>query len=165
MSTSSTTHTVAASLHATSGTGRVGGQKVSEWKPFFHGAAALAFSDLGLPFIFAIDANEPESETAQSVTFHWAEERSGARKFGALLGITPRHRARDLLRQSLAQEGAARSIGAYLALTYTTRGGGRRRFDSMWATPEFALDGFATYYEDALDAGTDHALLVAHLTP
>lgn len=57
------------------------------------GGVALALSDLALPFIFAIDANEPSSETAQSVTFHWAEGRPGARKFSELLGIKPRHRA------------------------------------------------------------------------
>ena len=54
----------------------------------------------------------------------------------------------------------------YLALTYTTHGGGpagRRRFDSMWASPEFTLRDFRTHYEDPLAAGTDHAMLVGDL--
>jgi hypothetical protein len=58
------------------------------------------------------------------------------------------------------------AAGSYLAVTYTTHGGGppgRRRFDSMWATPEFALRAFSTHYEDALAVGTDHAMLVADL--
>jgi len=32
-----------------------------------------------------------------------------------------------------------------------------------WATPEFALRAFSIHYEDALAAGTDHAMLVADL--
>ncbi len=85
----------------------------------------------------------------------------------ALLGLAPKHRARDFLREQLARTGAPPASDKYLALTYTTHGGGSaggRRFDSMWASPEFTLNDFAVHYEDALAAGTDHALLVADLT-
>jgi hypothetical protein len=152
---------VAASFHATPGTGKVGGQLVHEWKPFFHGGVALSLASLDLPFVFAIDANEPLSETVDSVTFHWAEGRPGQRKFAALLGLEPRHRARDLLRL-----GAKAAAGPNcLARTYATGGeGGERRFDSIWATPEFTPVDLTTRYEEALAAGGDHALLVANLT-
>ena len=43
----------------------------------------------GCPSVFAIDANEPVAETADSVTFGWAEGRAGARKLGALLESRP----------------------------------------------------------------------------
>jgi hypothetical protein len=156
----------AGSFHATPGMGRYGpkpGTRVRKWKPFFHGGVAAALTALTWPFVFAIDANEPRAESLDSITFH---SRPGARKLAALLGRRPVHRGRDLLREHLQMHGLAPAADSYLALTYTTHGGGnagRRRFDSMWATPEFALRGFSTHYEDALAAGTDHAMLVADL--
>ena len=96
---------VAATFHATPGTGQVGGKLVSEWKPFFHGAAAVALAELKQPFMFAIDANEPRAETLDSVAFHWADGRPGAAKFAALLGLSPLHRARDLQRELMAKTG------------------------------------------------------------
>lgn len=150
---------VAAAFHATPGMGRVGGQLVSEWKPLFHGAAAIALTELELPFVFAIDANEPQAETIDGVRFHWHEGRPGAAKFAALLGLPPLHRARDLLRVQLAQTGALPATPDYPALTYTTTGGratagAGRRFDSISATPEFSLDDFETFYTEALAAGS-----------
>jgi hypothetical protein len=88
------------------------------------------------------------------------------RKLEALLGLSPVHRGRDLLREHLATQNLPPEADTYLSLTYTTRGGkvaGRRRFDSMWATPDFFLHDFRTHYDDALAAGTDHAMLVADL--
>ena len=160
---------VTAAFHATPGTGLVDRKPVSEWKPFFHGAAAVALAGLELPFVFAIDANEPRAESADSVTFHWADGRPGAAKFAALLGLSPLHRARDLQRESMARTGAAPATPAYLMLTYTTSGGGStaragRRFDSMWATSEFMLGTMDTFYAEALAAGGDHALLQADVT-
>jgi exonuclease III len=160
---------VVASFHATPGTGRVGGRLVSEWKPLFHGAAAIALKKLALPFVFAIDANEPEAETIATVRFHWHDGRPGAAKFAALLGLPPLHRARDLQREQISKAGSAPAAPDYLALTYTTTGGrttrgAGRRFDSIWATAEFTLDNFETFYADALAAGSDHALLRASTT-
>jgi hypothetical protein len=43
---------------------------IREWTPFFHGGVALSLADLTCPFIFAIDANEPLSETIDNVKFH-----------------------------------------------------------------------------------------------
>jgi hypothetical protein len=146
---------IACSLHATPGTGRYGpkpGKLVNQWKPFFHGGAALALSRLTIPFVFAIDANEPRSETLDSVTFHRRGGRSGALMFAALLGLEPKHRTRDLLREQLVATGAPAASDTYLALTYTTHNGGAtggRRFD------------VAIRYQEALAAGTDHALLIA----
>jgi hypothetical protein len=156
----------AGSFHATPGMGRYGpkpGSRVGNWKPFFHGGVAAKLTTLTQPFVFAIDANEPLAETLNSITFH---PRPGTRKLAALLGLRPVHRGRDLLREHLQTHGLAAAADNYLALTYTTHGGGpagRRRFDSMWATPEFALRAFGTHYEDALAAGTHHAMLVADL--
>lgn len=162
---------VAAALHATPGTSRagIGWRQVSEWKPFFHGAVALELAELAVPFVFAIDANEPRSETLDHVRFHWTDGRAGVLKFEALLGLRPMHRGRDLLRDYLAQSSQPAEAADFLALTYTTRGGGLRRFDHLWATNHFAIGGtddeppIRVHYQDALAAGTDHALLVADL--
>jgi hypothetical protein len=154
---------VACSFHATPGSGRVNGQVVREWKPFFHGAVAVALSQVDLPVVFAVDANEPRSETIDTVTFHWANGRPGYLKFAALLGLTPLHRGRDVLREYLLESGAQPEAAEYLALTYTTRGGQRRRFDHVWATPEFSVGPTQVFYDEALSAGTDHALTVTEL--
>ena len=118
------------------------------------------------PFIFAGNANEPKAENLKQVTFHWVEGRTGAKKLGALLGLQPAHRGRDLQREQLEVTGAPAASESYLALTYTTHNGGARggrRFDSMWASQEFVLRNFSCCYETALAAGTDHALLLADL--
>jgi hypothetical protein len=161
---------VACSLQATPGTGHYGprpGKLVGEWKPFFHAGAAAALNDLTLPFVCAIDANEPRSETLDAVTFHWADGRLGALKFATLLGLNPKHRGRDLLREQIVATGEAPASDTCLALTYRTHSGGvggLRRFDSVWASPEFRCERISTHYEEALEVGTDHALLVAELT-
>jgi len=57
----------ACSFHATPGTGHYGpkpGKAVDKYKSFFHGGVAVALLGLEIPFIFAIDANEPRSETS-----------------------------------------------------------------------------------------------------
>jgi hypothetical protein len=109
---------VAAAFHATPGTGRVDGQLVSEWKPFSHSGVAVALKSLELPFVCAIDANEPRSESVDSVSFHWADGRPGSGKFAALLGLSPVHRARDLQRELISITGAAPAAAGYLMLTY-----------------------------------------------
>jgi hypothetical protein len=162
---------VAGSFHATPGTGRFGpkpGRRVGRYKPFFHGAVAAALSRLDVPFVFAIDANEPRAETPESVTFHRNGGSLGEAQVAALLGMSPVHRARDLLREHVKSTHASPISPEVLAVTYRTHNGGdagRRRFDSIWATPEFRLADFSTLYEQAVTAGTDHALLIADLTP
>jgi hypothetical protein len=96
-----------------------------------------------------------------TVTFH--RRNPGGLKLEALLGLAPLHRARDLLREWIRQTGRAPSAAEYLELTYTTTGAGKRRYDSLSATPEFKLRDFATFYEEARAAGSDHAMIVAEL--
>jgi hypothetical protein len=160
---------VAGSFHATPGTGRFGpkpGVRVGRFKPYFHAAAAAALSRLDAPFVFAIDANEPRSETLETVTFHRNGGRLGDAQVGVLMGLAPVHRGRDLLRAHMTAMKGTPASANVLAVTYRTHNGGdagRRRFDSIWASPDFALAGFETHYEPALSAGTDHALLIADL--
>jgi hypothetical protein len=154
---------VAGSFHATPGTGKVGDVEVGEWKPFFHGAVAIELAALELPFVFAMDANEPLSETVDSVRFHWDDARSGVKKLQALLGTTPLHRGRDLFRDWLATTGAKPASSDVLFATYAPTAEFQRRFDSMWATPELELAEFSSDLHAVIAAGGDHALLVADL--
>lgn len=164
---------VAGSFHATPGTSKVWveardrAEQVHEWKPFFHGGVAIELAKLRQPFVCAIDANEPQSETADGVVFHWAEGRPGQREFAALLGFNGElrlHRADDLFRQQLSRTGGKPHSADCLDLTYTTRGGHERRFDSLWATREFDLVDLESHYKEICKAGGDHAMLVADLS-
>lgn len=154
---------VVGSFHGTPGTGKVGGVEVHEWKPFFPGAVAVELAGIKSPFIFGIDANEPESETVDSITFHWATDRSGVKKAEALLGLDPMHRGRDLFREWLTTSGGEPASAEVLLATYAPSPEFQRRFDSIWATPEFGLDEFETHLDEVVAAGGDHAMLVADL--
>ncbi|MBY5162102.1 endonuclease/exonuclease/phosphatase family protein [Salsipaludibacter albus] len=154
---------VAGSFHATPGTSTVGGARVHERKPFFHGAVALHLAQLDQPFVFAIDANEPLTESADSVGFHWADGRSGVEKFRALLGLEPIHRGRDLFREWHHGSGLVAASPDLLVPTYAPGPDFQRRFDSIWATPDFTVDDFVTELADVVAAGGDHAMLVADL--
>lgn len=151
------------SFHGTPGSGEVGGTKVGEWKPFFPGAVAIELAGLNTPFVFGIDANEPKSETVDSIDFHWAHDDSGARKTQALLGLKPMHRGRDLFREWLTDYGGEPASETVLQPTYAPKPDFQRRFDSIWATPEFDLVDFETHLEEAVAAGGDHAVLVADI--
>ena len=154
---------VVGSFHGTPGSGHVGGKPVREWKPFFPGAVALELSRIQSPFIFGIDANEPRSESLDTITFHWAEGRSGVKKAEALLGRQPIHRGRDLFREWLRATGAAPQSDEVLLATYAPSPAFQRRFDSIWATPELELIRFETHLDEVVAAGGDHAMLVADL--
>lgn len=156
-------HFVVASLHGTPGTGEIGKRRVGKRKTFYPGGIATELAKLELPFIFAIDANEPKRENEEKIQWHW--DGHHATRIEALLDPElARHRGQDLQRLWLQQTEAEPENPEYLALTYTTRGGAPRRFDHMWATPEFELHHFQTHYEDVCAIGGDHALLVAELS-
>jgi hypothetical protein len=154
---------VFASFHATPGTGRCGGTVVSGLKPFFHGAVATELARMNCPFVFGIDANEPRSESLHTIEFHWADGRPGAKKLQALLGLNPMHQGRDMLREWMTCTGAQPASADLLLPTYAPSTKFQRRFDSIWATPEFEVLDFTTHLEEVVLAGGDHALLVAGL--
>ncbi len=152
----------AGSFHASPGTGkRIGGNK-----PLFHRGVANYMGTLDLPFVFGIDANEPFRDLpdpAQS-RFAWKAERPGVEHFEALLGQTRVHRGRDLLRESFERAPwPLEAEGGPLRTTCTLRGGGRRRFDHIYATPEFHLTHIDVRCDGKRTCGSDHGLLTADL--
>ncbi len=93
-----------------------------------------------------------------------------------LFGPGKIHGLDDALRRWLADHPA---IAAPLAvdrpfgpLAVTHRTGKRktspgtgRRFDSIWITRHWAVHSIDHYYDDAIAAGSDHAIVIADLTP
>jgi hypothetical protein len=118
--------------------------------------------------IFGMDANTPKLDHPDSskVEWWWQDE-------AVLLGAAPAHQLRDVLRTYLAarpdemqQLRAARPQGP-LAMSYV-RGQQQGkptpcRYDVICAAPDFQVEQVAYLYEEAVQAGSDHALVVATL--
>lgn len=81
-------------------------------------ASQTTFSQGRRRSCFAIDANEPKVETADSIKFHWGDDRSGVKKIEALLGLEPMHRARDLFREWFTDSGGKPASAEVLLATY-----------------------------------------------
>lgn len=153
---------LAGSFYATPASGMFWGKKsnVLSWKPYFHSAVAIELATRDDPFVFGIDANESGAEVLRQASE--TPEGWGLR-VAALLGKDPMHRARDLLIEKMEQAGVEPPYSN--AFTYDTGGKhGKLRFDSIWATPDFALEGFEIDYDAVVQAGGDHALLAADLS-
>jgi hypothetical protein len=67
------------------------------------------------------------------------------------------------LREWLTAEGGDAASADVLLPTYAPNTDFHRRFDSMGATPEFRLAKFQTLLDEVMEAGGDHAMLVADL--
>lgn len=118
--------------------------------------------------IVGIDANAPRSdrpEIEQNEWF-WKEE-------PLMLGAQPLHTLKDSLRVWLtahpieAAHLLAHSPQGPLAVSYD-RGRLKKvfipcRYDFIYITPDFAVSGIRYLYEEAIQAGSDHALVVADL--
>ena len=131
------------------------------------------------PVIVGADANTPEVDHPEPdlVRTHW---HTGARRLkgragdDVVFGGSPTHGLRDAYRMWLAEHPdelerirRERPQGP-LAVTHRTgrrkdSPGHPRRFDAVWVGPEIQVIGVEHYYEAALSAGTDHALVIADL--
>lgn len=125
------------------------------------------------PTVFAGDFNTPESDPPDfaRVRTHWHSghpDLDGAPGDDLLVGPTPVHGLRDALRTYLAahpEELAtirAQSPGGPLAVSYCTGSDGQRhhRYDAVWLSPHFDVESVTYLYREALEAGTDHALVL-----
>ena len=89
-----------------------------------------------------------------------------------LVGPEPVHGLEDVLRLYLANRPddldlirADRPNGP-LMTSYCTDGAGERRYryDAIWVTSYFTVESVEYVYDEAIEAGTDHALVLAGLT-
>lgn len=128
------------------------------------------------PVVLAGDFNTPNFDPSDDhlVRTHWhtgGDNLEGAPGDDLLVGPEPLHTLRDALRTYLAnhpdEAAAIRSErpNGPLALSYRTADGNddRHRYDAIWLSPHFSVRGVEYHYEAAVEAGTDHALVLADL--
>ncbi len=130
------------------------------------------------PAILGLDANSPDVDHPdhERSVFHW-QQAPYSHCEPALIGppTARRHRLDDALRLWLAEHPeelaavVARSPNGPLAFTYDRGSGGRSkpsRFDSIWVSPEFRVEGIEHRWDEAGGVpfgGSDHAMVVVEL--
>jgi len=136
-------------------------------KPQAFKAIAAWLADQKPPLVFGMDANTPKVDHPDiSQNLWWWKDES------VLLGPHTAHTLKDALKVYLAahpeeMEGirTLRPQGP-LAISYT-RGRGKQltpcRYDLISITPDIMVENVRYFYEEALHAGSDHALVVADL--
>ena len=117
--------------------------------------------------IFGIDANAPKSDHPDIArnTWWWEGESD-------LLGATPTHHLRDALRsylqahpEELASIVASRPVGP-LAVSHVRGNKQKRtscRYDFVYHTPDLRVESIEYLYEEALAAGSDHAIVITEV--
>lgn len=130
------------------------------------------------PVILAGDFNTPVADPPDfaGVRTHWhtgSPQLNGAPGDDLLVGPAPIHGLADALRTyltthpaQLASIRAERPDGP-LAVSYRTgpRDDQRFRYDAVWLSDHFVVDAVEYLYDEAVEAGSDHALVLvdAHL--
>ncbi len=77
------------------------------------------------------------------------------------VGINPRHKLADAYRGVLERRGqleALRTTAPPLATSHVLQGGAAHRMDRIYASSEFTPVDGEYWYDEAIDAGSDHAL-------
>ena len=127
------------------------------------------------PVIVGADANTPKLDPVDdaAVQTHWY---TGFRKLNGdpgddvLWGASPRHQLKDCLRVWLAADGRRAAdidpAGPLAISHYTAKrkdhSGHPRRFDSIWATPDFTVID-VRYLSDEIGRLSDHAPVIVDL--
>jgi len=133
------------------------------------------------PVILGADANTPKIDAADFALTrtHWhtgARHLRGEPGDDLLFGPGKIHGLDDALRRWLAGHpdvaAAAAADRPRGPIVITHRTGKRRnspgtgrRFDSIWVTPHWAVEHIDHLYNDAIRAGSDHAIVLADLAP
>ncbi|MCP4303547.1 MAG: endonuclease/exonuclease/phosphatase family protein [bacterium] len=129
------------------------------------------------PVILGGDFTTPKLDppAVEGVRTHW---HTGDDKLGGppgddrLVGERPIHELRDVYRLWLSEHPEEmerirqlRPDGP-LEVSFCTDDDGERqfRYDAIWATPHFSVESVEYIYEEAIEARTDHALVLAQLT-
>jgi hypothetical protein len=155
------------SAHATPATSRGPGNPkrgVGARKPWFHTTLALWICQWNLPYLFAIDANTPRTDTADWATtqFWWPSDGKGGPGEDVLLGPPDRrlHSARDLwhdwlhLPQGALDRQRVPDDGP-LARSHST-GGNWRRYDHLYATKDITPLSMSYAWDPTV---SDHSLV------
>ncbi len=119
------------------------------------------------PLVFGMDANTPKWDRHELADTEWWKDREAV-----MFGVDRPHDLRDVYREHLRQNPeeweairGERPDGP-LAISYD-RGNSKNpvacRYDVIFASPEFEVDHVEYRYDQAIDAGSDHALVMAEL--
>jgi len=128
------------------------------------------------PVVLGGDFNTPKLDPPdqRDIRTHW---HSGDKKLKGLpgddllVGPEPIHGLRDVLRlypadhpDELDMIRADRPDGP-LTTSYCTDSAGKRkyRYDAIWVSSHFTVESVEYVYDEAIEAGTDHALVLAEL--
>jgi endonuclease/exonuclease/phosphatase family metal-dependent hydrolase len=135
------------------------------------------------PVLLGADANTPEIDAPDfaSTRTHW---HSGSRSLHGepgddlMFGPAKIHHLEDAMRRWLADHpdhatalaaDAARPNGPLAVTHYTGKRknspGSPRRFDSVWTTAHWRVKSIDHLYDAAIQAGSDHALVIADIEP
>lgn len=110
------------------------------------------------PRILALDANEPKVDSLDPTKVEFfATNGPGAAR---LLGAEATHGLEDALRRWWPKDHPVPSTGP-LATSHVT--GSNRRYDQCFVSEQWQVEGCEYRYQDAVEAGSDHALLVVDL--
>lgn len=128
----------------------------------------VALEAAGPPCLLALDANEPMVDAWTLSESEFAPNREGGKGARMLLGADAPHRLVDSLRVFLGQNLAmaesacvARPDGP-LEISYKTKAR-LCRYDQCWVSRHWSVSDVDYRYEPAIEAGSDHALLVVDL--
>lgn len=128
------------------------------------------------PVLLGGDFNTPKVDPPDQdgIRTHWhtGDERlNGQPGDDLLVGPAPIHGLRDVMRSYLGDNPddlrrirADRPNGPLMTSYCTDAARERRyRYDAIWASPHFAVESVEYLYEGAVEAGTDHALVLAEV--
>jgi endonuclease/exonuclease/phosphatase family metal-dependent hydrolase len=136
-------------------------------RPAFHTGIADWLAAQTGTVLFGMDAGAPEVDhpDADRSVFAWPTPPGGGAGEDRLLGAAPAHQLEDALRRflhkspdRLAKIRAERPEGP-LALSHCAAGR-PVRYDHVWATADLQVARVEYLYEEALAAGSDHALVI-----
>ncbi len=129
------------------------------------------------PVVLGGDFNTPKVDPPDrgGIRTHWHlgdDKLNGLPGDDLLVGPEPVHGLEDVLRLHLANRPEDLDVirvdrpDGPLMTSYCTGGAGKRRYryDAIWVTSQFTVGSVEYVYDEAIEAGTDHALVLAGLT-
>lgn len=154
----------ACSFHAR----RAVSRRVGHLAPAFHVGIASWLADQPGPILFGMDANAPAVDHPDFCrsSFRWPTPPEGGPGEDQLLGPHAGHGLGDVLRRHLdrhpdeLQRIRQERPGGPLAISYDPAAG-PVRYDHIWATGDLEVIEVRYLYDEAVAAGSDHALVLA----
>lgn len=147
---------------------RAASRRVGHLKPAFLTGIARWLADQPSPILFGVDATAPAVDHPDFCrsSFRWPTPPEGGPGEDQLLGPDAGHGLGDVLRrhlerhpEELARIRQERPDGP-LAISYCLDAR-PARYDHIWATPDLAVTDVRYLYDEAVAAGSDHALVLA----